>query len=121
MMEQLAETIQSILAPLKLVTYVGSFPTLSSEGISLRLIEGKPPQRYLGQEEAVFQPYLLVSTRSSTYPVGATWLQSIRETLDSYGQESVLQMQLITPLLYIGKNEQKMHEFQAVYKIMIKE
>jgi hypothetical protein len=119
-MEDIAEKVQALLSSIT-KCIVGDFPSLDAEGLSVRLGAGDDPIRYLGMTTLIHRPYAILVARAASYASAEAWLTSARGILDSYHSGSILSILLLTPPLYLGKDDQKMHEFQGVYKVMMKE
>jgi|LSQX01.2.fsa_nt_gb hypothetical protein len=119
-MENIAEVVQGLLSSEAKVV-VGDFPSLDAEGISVKLGEGEEATRYLGMTTTINRPYIIVVARSESYSTAKQWLASCRAILDGYRSDNILGILVTTPTIYIGRDDQKMHDFQVTYKIMIKE
>lgn len=120
-MENIGELIQNIIGNAVPKTYVGDFPSLDADGVTIKLSEGVDTTRYLGTTSTIMRPYVALVARNGVYATAEGWLQSIRSCLDSYHSGNILGILMVTPALYMGRDDQKMHEFQVIYKVLLKE
>lgn len=120
-MENIGEVIQSLISTVVPKSFVGDFASLDADGVSIKLSEGEDTTRYLGMTTTIRRPYVVIVARSSTYSTAETWLASIRTRIDTYRSGDILSILMSTPPLYLGRDDQKMHEFQVIYKVMMKE
>lgn len=125
MLEQIAETIQGLLSPVVSKCFVGDFPSLGAEGVSIKLYEGEELDKYFGSTPTtptvtLYKAKVLLTARGVDYAITLDWLSDIRATVDGYRCSS-LGITLLAPPSYIGRDDQKLHEFQVTYKTLIKE
>ena len=61
--------------------------------------------------------------RTKKYSKGTKFMQQIRDTLDKYHNEDdgILSVILTDGDSYLGVNEEKLHEFQLIFKTTVKE
>lgn len=122
MIERVAETVQGLISTIGTTCYVGDFPGLSAEGVSVRLESGEDASRHFGSvDTSIFRPSVVVTARSASYNTARGWLTSIRDIIDGYTNGATLGIYMQGTATYLGRDDQKMHEFQVYYKTLVKE
>ena len=117
---KLPEYIKTLLTD-KDKVFIGDLPSLSEEGVGILLEEGSSDSRYFGQYKSLARPYIRITIRSKKYVSGMERAESIKKDLDKYTDENILQCFIAGSPMYIGKNEQKLHEIQLLFYITLKE
>nr|DAF76550.1 MAG TPA: hypothetical protein [Caudoviricetes sp.] len=117
---KLPEYIKTLLTD-KDKVFIGDLPSLSEEGVGILLEEGSSDSRYFGQYRSLARPYIRITIRSKKYVPGMERAESIKKDLDKYTDENILQCLIAGSPMYIGKNEQKLHEIQLLFYITLKE
>lgn len=110
-----------ILRKVKLAVFVGDVPSLAEEGIAVKMLEGNPNSTYFGEIPNMYEPMYQILIRARDYTVGATSAQAIKDVLDGYTDKNLQALTLVGSILYLGRSEQKMHEFQLTFTAIIKE
>lgn len=110
-----------ILKKVKPPVFIGDMPSLTDEGISVKMLEGSPNSKYFGEVPDLYEPIYQIFIRTKDYGVGATSAQVIKDTLDEYSDRSLKSLTLVGSILYLGRSEQKMHEFQLTFTAILKE
>lgn len=117
---KLPEYIKTLLTD-KDKVFIGDLPSLSEEGVGILLEEGSSDNRYFGQYKSLARPYVRITIRSKKYVSGMERAEGIKKDLDKYTDENILQCLIAGSPMYIGKNEQKLHEIQLLFYITLKE
>lgn len=110
-----------ILRKVKLAVFVGDVPSLAEEGIAVKMLEGNPNSMYFGEIPNMYEPMYQILIRARDYTVGAISAQAIKDVLDGYTDKNLQALTLVGSILYLGRSEQKMHEFQLTFTAIIKE
>ena len=110
-----------ISSKVKLPVYIGEAPSLADECIAVRMLEGSPNANYFGKQPSLYQPFYQTYIRSKSYESGADAAQTIKDVLDGYSKGGLKSVQLVGSVLYLGRSEQKMHEFQLTFTAILKE
>lgn len=103
---------------------IGDLP--STENIAVGIIEydGATSTEYFGvTNESMFNPIVKIVIRHTSYPQGQTWAEEVKDKLHRYHNEDlgILSILMIGTPMYLGRNEQKLHEFQVTFNITTKE
>ena len=117
---KLPEYIKTLLSD-KTKVFIGDLPSLSDEGVGILLEEGSADSRYFGGYKSLARPYIRITIRTKTYPSGMERAESIKKDLDKYTDDNILQCLSAGSPMYIGKNQQKLHEIQLLFYITLKE
>lgn len=117
---ELPEHIRSLIVDVGEV-FVGDLPSLVDEGIGIVLEEGSENHIYFGMPRSLSRPYIRITIRSKSYESGMDAAESIKGTLDKYTDEHILQCLISGSPMYIGRNQQKIHEIQLLFYITLKE
>ena len=115
--EYVWELIPSTVTP----RFVGQMPTLSTEGVSMEDYNGGINTTYLGMPETIFKPILRFFIRTKDYTQGKSFAQAIQNALHEYTDESLLGILAVGSPGYLGKSAEKLHEFQLMYQVTLKE
>lgn len=118
----IADKIKALL-PEDLPTTIGDLPSPNLEAIGLLEYDGAANTEYFGARDGstVCNPILKVVLRSSSYAKLQGWVEAIKSTLHRYHDDTFLSIMLVGSPMYLGRNEQKFHEFQIVFNISVKE
>ena len=122
MLEQIAETAQSLISTVVPKSFVGDFPSLDSEGVAIMLEEGEDTTRHFGgSESSIYKPHLVITSRSASYTTAMGWITSIRKALDGYKSGSTYGIFAQGTASHLGRDDIKMHECKLIFKILLKE
>lgn len=115
----IADLIYDLL-PSTLPKYVGDLPSGADNAVAVVEYDGYTNTEYFGTG-TVFQPILKVVVRNSSYSEGQQWCDEIKKVLHRHTDETLLSVLLVNSFMYLGRGETKLHEFQGVFKTIIKE
>ena len=118
----IAELVKALL-PTKWPVTIGDLPAPNIEAIGIIEYDGAASTEYFGPQDhsSIFQPIVKIVLRSQSYEQLKSWVESIKTTLHRYHDDTILSMLLVGAPLYLGRNEQKFHEFQIVFNTTVKE
>ena len=103
---------------------IGDLPSAADTAVSIVEYDGATSTEYFGvSNESLFNPIIKIVIRHTSYPEGQTWAEKVKDTLHRYHNKDIGILSILmagTPM-YLGRNEQKLHEFQVTFNISIKE
>lgn len=73
--------------------------------------------------DTLFNPIVKIVIRHSSYSVGQEWSGEVQNVLHRYYDKNngILSCLMVGTPIYLGRNEQKLHEFQVTFNITVKE
>lgn len=118
-LEYLWEMIPSNVKP----RFIGDIPSASDEGVSLTMEGSTEITRFFNPSCRLVSQTVLCNIRTKKYTSGNKFLQQVKKALDSKQDETkgILSITLQSSDDYLGINEEKLHEFQIIFKIIAKE
>ena len=118
-----AEKIYDLL-PQTWPLVIGDLPSAQDVVVGIIEYDGATSTEFFGAtNKSLFNPIVKIVIRHSSYPEGQAWAAEVRNTLHRYHNEDIgiLSILMIGTPMYLGRNEQKLHEFQVTFNISIKE
>ena len=118
-----AEKFRDLL-PQEWPIFVGDLPSTSNVAVGISEYNGATSTEFFGAtNSSLFNPIVKIVIRHTEYPTGRDWSETIKDTLHRYRNEDVgiLSVLMVGVPIYLGRNEQKLHEFQVTFNISIKE
>ena len=118
-----AEKIQGLL-PQEWPLVIGDLPSTSDVVVGIMEYDGATSTEYFGdQNKSLFNPIVKIVIRHTSYPEGQAWADDVKDKLHRYHNEDigVLSCLMVGTPMYLGRNEQKLHEFQVTFNISTKE
>lgn len=114
----LYDVLPSTLKP----KYVGEVPSATEEGVAISMNDGEDTIRFLGSPDIIEQPYVRFYIRTKSYPHGSDFSNIVKTTLNRYADDSagILGMWMQGNVNYLGVTETKLHEFELLFKAMIR-
>ena len=111
------------LLPSSLPATIGDLPGTSQNAVCIMLYNGNPNTEYFGSSDSstVYQPIVKIVVRNQSYEQAASWIKLIKEALHRHVDDYFMSILLVGSPLYLGKSDQKLHEFQIVFRIQVKE
>lgn len=105
--------------PVELEPYatIGDLPATSKNCIGIMLYDGSYNTEYFGgkSDASIFNPLIKIVVRNNSYEAGQAWCKTIKDTLHRYHDGRILSMFLIGFPMYLGRDPQKLHEFQLTF------
>jgi hypothetical protein len=118
-----AEKIYDLL-PQEWPLVIGDLPSTNDVAVGIVEYDGATSTEFFGAVSgSVFNPIVKIVIRHTSYPEGQEWADAVKNALHRYHNEDVGILSILmagTPM-YLGRNEQKLHEFQVTFNISIKE
>lgn len=115
----IADLIYDLL-PEDLPKYVGELPGGAVNAVAIIEYDGYTNTEYFGTG-TVFQPIIKIVVRNNSYSEGQQWCDAIKAVLHRHKDDTLLSVLLVNSFMYLGRGETKLHEFQGVFKTIIKE
>lgn len=111
------------LLPPELPATVGDLPATSTEAIALIELDSDVSTEYFGprQGSSIFNPLIKIVERTASYAQGKAWGNQIKTLLHRYHDDMLMSVMAVGDLIYLGRNEQKLHEFQITFQVQVKE
>lgn len=120
-MKEICESILDLLPATVTPKYVGEMPSLSTEGVAVSEAGVNRSINHFNNYKTVNNKILRFFIRSTSYNFCTDVAAEIHKKLHKYRDEDFLGILDTGDLTYLGRNEQKMHEFQVNYTIMVEE
>lgn len=118
-----AEKIYDLL-PQEWPRVVGDLPATNDIAVAIVEYDGAASTEFFGAtNRTVFNPIVKVLIRHESYPMGQEWSEIVKDTLHRYHNEDIgiLSILMVSQPIYLGRNAQKLHEFQITFNISTKE
>lgn len=111
------------LLPSTLPATIGDLPGLSRNAVGIVVYDGIGNLEYFRSDASstLYQPVVKIVIRNSSYEQGAQWVQQVREALHRHSDNDFLSILMVGSPMYLGKSDQKLHEFQITFRILTKE
>lgn len=112
------------LLPASLPKTIGDLPSTATDAVVILEYDGATSTEYFGSdpsESSIFNPIVKIVIRNDSYQQGSEWGELIKETLHRYHDEYFMSIMIVGTVLYLGRDEQKLHEFQVTFRTQVKE
>ena len=116
----IAERIYELL-PATLPRTIGDLPSTETDAVAIMEYDGSTSTEYFGMSGSIFQPIIKIVVRTSSYETGAEWCELIKNTLHRYHDDFLVAITLAGAPFYLGRDAQKLHEFQVTFNTQVKE
>ena len=108
------------LLPNSFPKVIGDLPGGNKNAVSIVLFDGAGNDEYFAMG-TLYRPVVKIIVRNASYAEAQSQVQQIRDKLHKHTDDYFLSIHLSGYPLYLGKGEQKLHEFQIVFNIQLKE
>ena len=108
------------LLPAELTKVIGDLPGGSSNCIAIMLYDGPGNEEYFAMG-TIYKPVVKIVVRNQSYEEAQRQVVQIRDLLHKHKDDFFMSIMLVGYPLYLGRGEQKLHEFQVVFNITTKE
>lgn len=118
-----AEKIHDLL-PQDWPLVIGDLPSTNDVVVGIMEYDGAASTEYFGAtNNSLFNPIVKVVIRHTSYPEGQAWADEVKDLLHRFHNKDIgiLGILMVGTPMYLGQNEQKLHEFQVTFNISIKE
>ena len=111
------------LLPSTIPAIIGDLPGTTQDIVCIMLYDGNYNTEYFGKvnDSTIYQPVVKIVVRSADYQKGSQWVKQIKDALHRHTDQYFLSILLVGSAMYLGKSDQKLHEFQETFKIQVKE
>lgn len=118
----IAEKIYDLL-PADWPKVIGDLPATASDAVGIMEYDGATSTEYFGAKDtsSVLCPILKIVSRSTSYEEGQTRMNTAKEVLHRYHDETFLSILLVSAPMYLGRTAEKLHEFQVTFRTQVKE
>lgn len=102
--------------------FIGDLPSVTSEGTTCLIYSSNSNTQYLGMTKALYRPLAKFVTRMKKYVDGETIMDTISKTLREFsGGSGIIGINQVGSPIYLGRNSEKLHEFQVTFEIITEE
>lgn len=108
------------LLPTTLPKVIGDLPATASNAVAIMLFNGVANLEYF-KCDTVYNPVVKIVVRNSSYDVAQQQILDIRNVLHKHTDDYFMSIYMQGYPVYLGKDEQKLHEFQVVFNIQVRE
>lgn len=118
-----AEKIYDLL-PQELPRVIGDLPSTNDVVVGIIEYDGATSSEFFGRaSESLINPIVKIVIRHTSYAQGQAWADEVKDTLHKFYDEDlgILSILMVGAPIYLGRNEQRLHEFQVTFNISIKE
>ena len=118
-----AEKIYDLL-PQKWPLVIGDLPSTADVVVGIMEYDGATSTEYFGATStSLFNPIVKIVIRHKSYSEGQMCADEVKDVLHRYHNESIgiLSILMVGVPMYLGRNTQKLHEFQVTFNISVKE
>lgn len=105
---------------IKSMTVIGELPSAPEDVIAIVLFNGAENLEYFSFG-TVCAPVIKIVLRNRSYEQAQQHIETIKKTLHRYYDDYFISILMQGYPVYLGKDEQKLHEFQIVFNIKVKE
>ena len=103
---------------------IGDLPSTQDVVVGIMEYDGATSTEYFGVDNSsMFNPIVKIVIRHSSYPEGQSCAEEVKNILHRYHNKDIgiYSCVMAGNPIYLGRNEQKLHEFQITFNISVKE
>lgn len=116
------ETKIKALLPSTITCYIGELPSAPANVAAIMLYSGVANLEYFGGSDATtYRPVIKIVVRNQSYETAKQWIEEIKQTLHRHTDDYFMSIFMQGYPVYLGKDPQKLHTFQVVFNIQVKE
>lgn len=108
------------LLPSTLPKVIGDLPSTATNAVAIMLYNGVSNLEYF-QFDTVYKPVAKIVVRNALYEEAEQQILTIRNTLHKHTDDYFMSIFMQGYPVYLGRDAQKLHEFQVVFNIQVKE
>lgn len=105
---------------IKKLTVIGELPSVPRNVIAIMLFSGAGNAEYFACD-TVCTPVIKIVARNQSYEQAKHYIEELKMALHRHHDEYFMSIFMQGYPMYLGKDEQKLHEFQIVFNINVKE
>lgn len=99
---------------------IGDLPATQEDAVAIILFDGPGNSEYFSST-TIYHSTVKIIVRNKSYEVAQNQIELIKSTLNRHTDDFFLSILLRGYPLYLGRSDQKLHEFQIVFNIQLKE
>lgn len=108
------------LLPATLPKVIGDLPSTTTDMVAIILYNGASNLEYF-QFDTVYKPVVKLVVRNRSYEEAQQQIQDIKNALHKHSDDFFMSIYMQGYPVYLGRDEQKLHVFQIVFNIQVKE
>ena len=108
------------LLPATLPKVIGDLPATAANAVAIILYNGAANLEYF-QFDTVYRPVVKLVVRNSSYEEAQQQVLDIKSSLHKHSDDFFMSILMQGYPVYLGRDAQKLHEFQIVFNIQVKE
>lgn len=108
------------LLPATLPKVIGDLPATATNAVAIILFNGVANLEYF-QCDTVYKPVVKIVVRNESYAEALQQLDQIKQVLHKHSDDFFMSIFMQGYPMYLGRDAQKLHEFQVVFNIQVKE
>lgn len=123
----IADNVRALL-PSDWPVTIGDLPSPNVEAVCIIEFDGYYNTQYFGRGPGTMigHPLVKIIGRSASYQQGEFWMDEAKRRLNRYcsedeDDEEILSITMVGTPTYLGRNNQKFHEFQVTFQVQVKE
>lgn len=118
----IAERLYDLL-PSEWPKVIGDLPSTREEVVGVIEYDGATSTEYFGPQtgSSILNPIVKIVFRTKEYEIGRQWADVSKNILHRYHDDFIMSILMVNNPIYIGRTEEKLHEFQVIFKTQIKE
>lgn len=105
---------------LQKIAVIGELPSTAKNAIAILLFSGAGNAEYFACD-TVCTPVIKIVVRNQSYAQAKQYIEELKQVLHKHHDEYFMSIFMQGYPMYLGKDEQKLHEFQIVFNINVKE
>lgn len=112
----------SLIPPEVQPRFIGDLPSITTEGTTCLIYSSNASTQFFGMKNALYRPVAKFVSRVRRYPDGEEIMTKISDSLKKYtGDDEIAGINQIGSPIYLGRNTEKLHEFQVTFEIIVRE
>lgn len=108
------------LLPDHLPKTIGDLPSTNTNAVAIILFNGAANLEYF-QYDTTYRPVLKIVVRNNSYEAAQQQISDVRNALHRHSDDNFQSIFMQGYPVYLGRDEQKLHEFQVVFNLQVKE
>ena len=121
-MIDIGNILWSLIPPKIEPRFIGDLPAVATEGTTCLVYSSNASTQFFGMNTSIYRPLAKFVTRTSKYTEGVETMDLISKSLRDYvGDDVVIGVNQVGSPIYLGRNSEKLHEFQITFEILTKE
>ena len=117
------EALRDAILPTISNTYIGEPPAHVRKCLAIRYWGGDQATEHFGVSKPLQRQGVLMVSRGENFEEAAAFLETAQQFFHKYSdsENGIAAMFVRGNILYLGRSEEHVHEFQLLFKIIVKE